>query len=153
MNNSNNPITEAALIIISVALIAAATVLFILGKIDYTGCIAILGMVLALWGANSLYKAPSPTQQNQIDAQQQGLQQVISQLMNVLPALFQVHSHPVPLAPAPVQQPVPIAPPPAPVVPQSIQQQPFPPQALPPVYTPPPAVARSFGDTSGMPAV
>lgn len=149
MNNTNNPITEAALIIISVALIAAATVLFILGKIDYTGCIAILGMVLALWGANSLYKAPSPSQQAQIGAQQQSLQNVISQLMNVLPVLFQVHSHPVP--PAPVQQPAPIAPPP--VASQPVQQQPFPQQALPPVYTPPPAVARSFGDTSSMPTV
>lgn len=175
LNNSNNPITEAALIIISVALIAAATVLFILGKIDYTGCIAILGMTLALWGANSLYKAPSPSQQVQIGAQQQSLQDVISQLMNVLPALFQVHSHPVPTTPTPVTvvPPAPIAPPPAPVVPQPIQQQPFPaqalagpsagvnlpaalaypPQALPHVYTPPPAVARSFGDTSSMPAV
>src|SRR5258708_33936985 len=132
-SNNSNPIAEIALIIISVALIAAATVLFILGKIDYTGCIAILGMVLALWGANSLYKAPSPTQQTQINAQQQSLQNVISQMMNILPVLFQVHSHPAPMAPAPVQQPVPMAPLPAPVaVSQPIQQQqvPFPPQAL-----------------------
>ena len=160
MSNTNvpNPITEAALIIISVALIAAATALFILGKIDYTGCIAILGMVLALWGANSLYKAPSPSQQTQINAQQQSVQDMLSQLMNVLPVLFQVHSHPVPVAtpaqPAPVQQPAPLAPPPpAPVAtPQPVQQVPFPPQAT-PAFTLPPTVARSFGDTSSMPTV
>jgi hypothetical protein len=114
--NNTNPLTEIALIVISVALIAAATALFILGKIDYTGCVTILGMALALWGANSLYKAPSPTQQSQINTQQQSLQGVISQLMNVLPALFQVHSHPVPTAPMPVTvQPAPIAPLPMPV--------------------------------------
>ncbi len=142
-NNPNNPITEAALIIISVTLIIDATVLFILGKIDYTGCIAILGMALALWGANSLYKAPSPSQQAQIGAQQQSLQNVISQLMNVLPVLFQVHSHPVPTTPTPVTivQPAP-TPLPTPVVPQPVQQQ---------AFMPPPTVARSFGDTLNMP--
>lgn len=150
MPNNSNPIMEIALIIISVALIAAATALFILGKIDYTGCIAILGMVLALWGANSLYKAPSPSQQTQINAQQQDLQGVVSQLMNVLPVLFQVHSHPVPVAtpaqPAPVQQPVPVA------ASQPVQQVPFPQQAM-PAFTPPAPIARSFGDTSAMPTV
>src|SRR5260221_13301018 len=101
-NNTNNPIPEIALIIISVTLIIAATVLFILGKIDYTGCIAILGMALALWGANSLYKAPSPSQQAQIGAQQQSLQNVISQLMNELPVVIPGHSHPAPTPPTPV---------------------------------------------------
>src|SRR5260221_13565054 len=137
-NNPNNPITEAALIIISVTLIIDATVLFILGKIDYTGCIAILGMALALWGSNSLYKAPYPSQQAQIGAQQQSLQNVISHLMNVLPVLFQVRSRPVPTPPTPVTivQPAP-TPLPTPVVPQPVQQQ---------AFMPPPTVARSFGD-------
>ncbi len=139
-SNNSNPIAEIALIIISVALIVAATVLFILGKIDYTGCIAILGMALALWGANSLYKAPSSSQQAQIGAQQQSLQNVISQLMNVLPVLFQVHSHPVPTTPTPVTIVQPAPPPVA--VPPPVQPQ---------AFTQPPTVARSFGDTLSMP--
>ncbi len=86
-NNTNNPITEAALIIISVALIAAMTILFVLGKIDYVEAIPFLTVVAGLWGVSTALKAPSPSQQAQIGAQQQSLQDVISQLMNVLPVL------------------------------------------------------------------
>ena len=143
-NNTNNPITEAALIIISVALIAAMTILFVLGKIDYVEAIPFLTVVAGLWGVSTALKAPSPSQQAQIGAQQQSLQGVISQLMNVLPMLFQVHSHPVPTTPTPVTivQPAPIAPLPPPVAPQAVQQQ---------AFTQPPTVARSFGDTLNMP--
>src|SRR5260221_9186191 len=142
-NNTNNPITEAALIIISVAIIAAMTILFVLGKIDYVEAIPFLTVVAGLWGVSTALKAPSPSQQAQIGAQQQSLQDVISQLMNVLPVLFQVHSHPVPTTPTPVTivQPAP-TPLPTPVVPQPVQQQ---------AFMPPPTVARSFGDTLNMP--
>ncbi len=143
-NNTNNPITEAALIIISVALIAAMTILFVLGKIDYVEAIPFLTVVAGLWGVSTALKAPSPSQQAQIGAQQQSLQEVISQLMNVLPVLFQVHSHPVPTTPTPVTI---VQPAPAPLPPPIAQQ------VVPPVYTPPPTVARSFGDTTNMPTV
>lgn len=157
MSNTNvpNPITEAALIIISVALIAAMTTLLMLGKIDYVEAIPFLTVVAGLWGVNTALKAPSPSQQTQINAQQQSVQDMLSQLMNVLPVLFQVHSHPIPVAtpaqPTPVQQPAPLAPPP-PVAPQPVQQVPFPQQSV-PAFTPPAPIARSFGDTSSMPAV
>jgi hypothetical protein len=150
MNNTNSPMAEINLLILSVAIIAAMTVLFVLGKIDYVEAIPFLTVVAGLYGVNTALKAPSPTQQAQLNVQQQGLQQVISQVMNVLPALFQAHSHPVPTTPTVQPAPAPL---PTPVAPQAVQQQPFPPQVLPPVYTPPPAVARSFGDTSSMPTV
>src|SRR5258708_40095644 len=103
-----------------------------------------LGVAVGRGGGNSRYKAPSSSQQAQIGAEQQSLQNVISQLMNVLPVLFQVHSHPVPTTPTPVTI---VQPAPAPLPPPIAQQ------VVPPVYTPPPTVARSFGDTTNMPTV
>ena len=71
----------------------------------------------------------------------QGLQQQHSALI----ATVQAQSQPV--------QPVPAAALRAPVsVPQPVQQQPFPPQAL-PAFTPPAPFPRSFGDTSFTPVV
>src|SRR5258708_19835280 len=95
-----------------------------------------LGVAVGRGGGNSRYKAPSSSQQAQIGAEQQSLQNVISQLMNVLPVLFQVHSHPVPTTPTPVTIVQPAPPPVA--VPPPVQPQ---------AFTQPPTVPRSFRDT------
>ncbi len=96
MQPQNNLVTEIGLIAVSVAIVVGAVVLLALGKIDYAEWAGAIGVVVALWGANSLYKAPSPTQQAQIGAQQsqvlyqqQQLQQLVSYALGMLPGLVQ----------------------------------------------------------------
>jgi hypothetical protein len=120
--NNNNLVAEIGLIAISVTIIIGAIVLLILGNINYVELAGMLGVVLALWGANSLYKAPSPsqqvqigTQQSQLNAQQANLQQLFSYALSMLPQLVQsLQAQPVPAqvlqtaqpTPMPVQPPV-----------------------------------------------
>lgn len=59
----NNPLTEIGVILISVALIAAATTLLVLGKIDFTGATVLYGLVAGIYGVNGAFKAASPAQQ------------------------------------------------------------------------------------------
>src|SRR6266566_420050 len=97
MNTTSPNRTEMGLIIISSLAIIGAVILLVLGKIDYAGCAGLMGAALALWGANTLYKAPSPTQQAQLGAQQETLQQIASQALAVLPTFAGLlHSHTVP---------------------------------------------------------
>lgn len=83
--------------------------------------------------------AASEDTKTQLAQDLQGLQQQHSALIAATIQAKSQPAHPVPL-PAPV------------AVPQPVQQVPFPPQAT-PAFTPPAPIARSFGDTSAMPAV
>jgi hypothetical protein len=101
--NTTSPqvFTEIGLIVISSLAIVGAVVLLFTGKIDYAGCAGLLGGVFALWGANTLYKAPSPSQQAQLGVQQDTLQQIASQALAMLPVFANLlHSHTAPPQPA-----------------------------------------------------
>ena len=75
---ANNPFTEIGVIVISMALIAAATVLLILGKADFTGASLMFGLAVGLFGYNGALKVPSPSQQL-------ALQQLLEQVLSLLP--------------------------------------------------------------------
>ena len=96
MNNTNNPLTEVGIIVISVALIAAATVLLVLNKIDFTAATLMLGLVAGLFGIQGALKAPSP-------AQQENLKQLTSQVLSVLPTVVAATQQPAGTAAQPVQ--------------------------------------------------
>lgn len=82
---------ELGVIIVSVALIAAATTLLILGKIDFTGATVLYGLVAGIYGVRGAFQAPSP-------AQQETLQQLLAQVLAMLPqATQQPESVPVPV--------------------------------------------------------
>ena len=89
---TNNPLAEIGIVIISVALIAAATTLLILGKIDFTGATVLYGLVAGIYGVRGAFQAPSP-------AQQETLQQLLAQVLAMLPqaAPNQPESVPVPV--------------------------------------------------------
>ena len=75
---SNNPLTEIGVIVISTALIAAATVLLVLGKVDFTAASLMFGLAAGLFGYNKALAAPSP-------AQQAALQQLLESVLAALP--------------------------------------------------------------------
>src|SRR5258706_7149511 len=124
---NNNPLTEAFLGAAAVLLILGAILLLYVSKIDGTFATLMFGAAAALFGGNLALKAPSPAQQQQLAAQHQDLQTLASQIVSVLPGLFQTQQQPVqapqPVPPMPVQQPQPA---PYASTPQ-VQQQPFPP--------------------------
>src|SRR5258708_2499504 len=99
MSNAN-PLTEIGLIVLSVAILAAMTVLLVVGKINYIEALNFLIVVAGLFGVNVAAKAPSP-------AQQQQLQQLTSQALSVLPTVVAPAQQPAP-TPAPAVQPTPI---------------------------------------------
>lgn len=74
----NNQLTEIGVVVIAIALIAAATTLLILGKVDFTGATVLYGLAAGLYGVNGAYKAPSPSQQL-------ALQQLLEQVLSLLP--------------------------------------------------------------------
>jgi len=98
--NNTNPLTEISLLVLSVALLAAMTVLLVVGKINYIEALNFLIVVAGLFGVNVAAKAPSP-------AQQQQLQQLTSQALSVLPTVVAATQQPAP-TPAPAVQPTPI---------------------------------------------
>lgn len=115
---NNNPLTEAFLGATAVLLVLGAIVLLYTGKIDGTFATLMFGAAAALFGGNLALKAPSPAQQQQIAAQHQSLQSMLSQLLQALPALFQQAGTPPPVVvnnlPAqPAAQPLPPVPMPA----------------------------------------
>jgi hypothetical protein len=106
---NNSTLTEIALLVISVALVAAATVLLVAHIIDFSESIWLFGLVAGLFGVNGALKAPSPSQQAQLNVQQQNVQQLFAQALSVLPGLVQqaqaTQQRQAVQAPAPVQQP------------------------------------------------
>lgn len=77
--NTNNPITELSLAVISGLLVVAASLLLYTGKIDFAAGTVMIGSALALLGGNLALKAPSPSQQEL-------LQQLIDALQPPTPA-------------------------------------------------------------------
>ncbi len=90
--NNNNPLTEISLLVLSVAMLAAMTVLLVFGIITYTEALNFLIIVAGLFGVNVAAKAPSP-------AQQQQLQQLTQQALSVLPTVVAATQQPAPTPP------------------------------------------------------
>src|SRR6266700_5668936 len=101
MQPQNNLVTEIILGVLPSLLIIAGAVLLYLRTIDATFATLLFDSALGLFGFNQAFKAPSPTQQGQLNAQQQNLQQLVSYALGMLPGLVQRLS----------QQQAPVAPP------------------------------------------
>ncbi len=96
---SNNPLTEVGIILISVGLIAGGVLLLVLGKIDFTAATLMFGLAVGLYGGNLAIKAPSQAQQAQIGA-------ITQQALSVLPQVVQAAASP----PVPTVPPMPVQP-------------------------------------------
>src|SRR5260370_40949127 len=94
---NTNPFTEIGAIVVAVVLAIAGGLLLYAGKIDAAFASSMFILAAGLLGVTGALKAPSATQQTQINTLQQGLQDLIN--------LLATHTHPVPpLTPtAPVQ--------------------------------------------------
>jgi hypothetical protein len=82
MSNSNNILTEVSALVLAALLIIAGVVLLYVGKIDYSNAIFFFISALGLFGFNSAWKAPSPTQQSQIAAIATQQSATISQMVS-----------------------------------------------------------------------
>lgn len=95
---NTNPLTEIGVILISVCLIAAATLLLLSGKIDWAAATTLFVLAASVFAGNLAFKAPSPGQQAQ-------LAQISSQALAVLPTAVAAAVQPAqasqPPAPAP----------------------------------------------------
>ncbi len=107
---NTNPFTEIGAIVVAVVLVIAGGLLLGLGKIDAAFASSMFILAAGLLGVTGALKAPSATQQTQINTLQQGLQDLIN--------LLGTHTHPAapPTPPSTLTQPVqpinPLAPPP-----------------------------------------
>jgi hypothetical protein len=155
-----NKFTEIAVFTIVALLVLAGVFLLYFGKVDFTGMLTMFGFAGGVLGVNGAFKAPSPAQSAQLQA-------LFSQVMNVLPGLFNqlqppavtIHNNipPTAIGQAPSSQPAPVPPAqnllapqnvnatatPAPIV-ASVPQQPFPPS---------PFFPAQFGNTTQTPVV
>ena len=121
MQQSQNKLTEVALLVIVGLLIVAGAFLLYVGKVDFTGMLTLFGFAGGILGVNGAFKAPSPAQ----SAQLQGL---LSQVMNVLPGLLSQLQPP----PITIHNNIPAsANPPTATVPVSAAAQPAPVQITP----------------------
>jgi hypothetical protein len=141
--SNNNLATELSLLGLSLALIAAMVVLLLFGKITWIEAVPFLTVVGGLYGVNGALKAPSPTQQETLNRQQDNLQNLIN--------LLATHTHPAPpMPPSPPTQPVQ----PVPVATSSIDPGFFVPAAPPtPQFVPDPATSLAAYQTGMMPTV
>jgi len=122
MQPQNNLVTEIILGVVAGLLVIGSVLLLYAGKIDFSGALAAWGIAAGVVGVNLALKAPSPSQQVQLNAQQQNLQQLVSYALGMLPGLVQSLSQQTPpvASPQPAQtaQPVQVQSPVlAPVVP------------------------------------
>ncbi len=120
MSNNNNLITEISALVLAVLLVLAGAVLLYLGKIGYDNAIFFFISALGLFGFNSAWRAPSPSQQSQLlslVAEKQAQPPVV--IHNNIPAVAVPAPEPIltaPTPPAAAAQPVP----------QFVQPAPFP---------------------------
>src|SRR5258708_36870419 len=139
---SNNPFTEIGAIVVAVVLVIAGGLLLYAGKIDTA--VPALMFILAAWslGMNGALKAPSSTQQEILNKQQDNLQNLINLLAS--------HTHPVPpTPPSTPTQPVQPAPSPFPAgTPDTVTTNA--PATPSPIY---PGVSMTAYQTGMMPAV
>ncbi len=107
MQNNTNPLPEISALVLAALLVIGGVVLLYTGKIDYANSVFFFISALGLFGFNSAWKAPSLTQQGQLNAQQSQLSQVVSQMqaMQAQPPVV-IHNN-IPQAPAPVAPPEP----------------------------------------------
>src|SRR6266704_6354398 len=89
MQPQNNLVTEIILGVVAVLLVIGSVLLLYAGKIDFSGALAAWGIAAGVVGVNLALKAPSPSQQVQLNAQQQNLQQLVSYALGMLPGLVQ----------------------------------------------------------------
>ncbi len=101
MQPQNNLVTEIILGVVVGLLVIGSVLLLYAGKIDFSGALAAWGIAAGVVGVKLALKAPSPSQQVQLNAQQQNLQQLVSYALGMLPGLVQSLS----------QQQAPVAPP------------------------------------------
>ncbi len=99
--SQNNLVTEIILGVVAGLLVIGSVLLLYAGKIDFSGALAAWGIAAGVVGVKLALNAPSPTQQAQLNAQQQNLQQLVSYALGMLPGLVQSLS----------QQQAPVAPP------------------------------------------
>src|SRR5258708_3953548 len=104
---SNNPFTEIGAIVVAAVLPIAAGLLLYAGKIGTAFASSMFILAAGLIGINGALKAPSSTQQEILNKQQDNLQNLINLLAS--------HTHPVPpTPPSTPTQPVQPAPSPFP---------------------------------------
>ena len=100
---NTNPFTEIGAIVVAVVLATAGGLLLYAGKIDTAFASSMFILAAGLLGINGALKAPSSTQQEILNKQQDNLQNLINLLAS--------HTHPVPpTPPSPPTQPVQPAP-------------------------------------------
>ena len=104
---NTNPFTEIGAIVVAVVFAIAGGLLLYAGKIDTAFASSMFILAAGLLGVTGALKAPSATQQTQINTLQQGMQDLINLLAS--------HTHPVPPTPTQPVQPVQPAPSPFPV--------------------------------------
>ncbi len=107
MQNNTNPLPEISALVLAALLVIGGIGLLYMSKIDFVAATLMFGSALALFGGNLALKAPSPTQQGQLNAQQEQLTQVVSQMqaMQAQPPVV-IHNN-IPPTPAPVAPPEP----------------------------------------------
>ncbi len=112
---NNNLVTEISMLILAILLIVAGSLLLYVGKIGYDAAVFFFVSALGLFGLNSAFKAPSPSQQSQLSAQQQQLANVQELALHVANTqqslLSQAHTHAEPVQ-APVDTTTVVQPPP-----------------------------------------
>lgn len=130
----HNPLAEIAAFVLSGLLIAGAVILLALGKIDFPYATSLFLLAVGILSTNVALKAPSPAQQQQIQA-------LVTQLMSVLPGVVaSIQTPPLPTVSAPV-----------PAVPVSAAAQPAPVQIAPAPAAPPVEFPERFAGDQAVP--
>ena len=130
-----NPFTEIGAIVVAVVLAIMGGLLLYAGKIDTAFASSMFILAAGLLGVTGALKAPSPTQQETLNRQQDNLQNLINLLAS--------HTHPVPpTPPSTPTQPVQLAPG-ALATTTTVQPQ----------FVPDPGVSMAAFSTGMMPAV
>ncbi len=105
MQPQNNLVTEIILGVVAGLLVIGSVLLLYAGKIDFSGALAAWGIAAGVVGIKLALNAPSPSQQVQLNAQQQNLQQLVSYALGLVQSLSQPQAPVAP--PQPVQTALP----------------------------------------------
>ncbi len=134
----NTLVSEIFAGIIAVLLVGIGGVLWYVGKIGYSDAISLFIIALGIMGINIAIKAPSPTQAQQLSAQQTQIAATQELALNVANTqqslLAQAHTHAEPVQ-APIDTTTVVQPPPVQSAPQFIDY------------------GRHWGDSMPMPAI
>ncbi len=139
---NTNPFTEIGAIVVAVVLATAGGLLLYAGKIDTAFASSMFILAAGLLGINGALKAPSSTQQEILNKQQDNLQNLINLLAS--------HTHPAPPTPTPPSTPTqPVQPAPIQLAPGALATT----TAVQPQFVPDPGVSMAAYQTSQMQAV